>query len=63
LWFEWYFEEMRIIPNKKDVIHHRIGHKSWETQAAHFLQENEARFNFPLHVAFLVTLQAMNFNF
>jgi hypothetical protein len=51
---KWYFEEMMINPHKKDVNHHQVGHESWETHATHFLQESEARFNFPLHMTFLV---------
>jgi hypothetical protein len=33
---KWYFEEMRISLDKKDVICHQVGHKSWETHAGHF---------------------------
>jgi hypothetical protein len=25
---KWYFEETRISPNKKEVIHHQVGHKT-----------------------------------
>jgi hypothetical protein len=35
---KWYFEEIRISPNKKDVIRHQVGHKFWETHATNFLQ-------------------------
>jgi hypothetical protein len=44
---KWYFEGMMINLNKKDVIHHQVGCESWETHATHFLQESEAKCQFP----------------
>jgi hypothetical protein len=44
---KWYFEETRISPNKKDVLRCQVAHKTWETHATHFFQENEARYQFP----------------
>jgi hypothetical protein len=39
---KWYFEETKVSPNKKDVLHHWVGIKNWETHVAHFFQESGA---------------------
>jgi hypothetical protein len=39
---KWCFEETRVSPNKKDVLHHRMGIEIWETNVTYFLKEGEA---------------------
>jgi len=47
LWLSGTLKEWWSTQTKKDVIHHQVGCESWETHTTHFLQESEAKCQFP----------------